>query len=62
MGLEGLGEEDKYLMENNFDDLETTSDERQAYWLLSVKAARDAFLIRRQRAQAALRRGHNNHG
>ena len=64
MGLEGLGEEDKYLMEINLDDLETTSGEHQAYcyWLLSVKAARDAFLIRRQRAQAALRRSQRNHG
>ena len=62
MGLEGLGEEDKYLMEINLEDLETTSGEHQAYWLLSVKAAREAFLIRRQRAQAALRRSQNNHG
>ena len=64
MGLEGLGGEDKYLMEINLDDLETTSGEHQAYWLLSVKAARDrdAFLIRRQRAQAALRRSQHNHG
>mmetsp|Transcript_22570 Transcript_22570/g.32245 ORF Transcript_22570/g.32245 Transcript_22570/m.32245 type:complete len:312 (-) Transcript_22570:282-1217(-) len=62
MGLEGLGEEDKYLMEINLEDLETTSGEHQAYWLLSVKAAREAFWIRRQRAQAALRRSQNNHG
>ncbi len=67
MGLEGIGEEDKYLMAINLDDLETYSGEHQAYWLLSVKAAREAFLIRRQRAQAALaalaalRRGQNNH-
>ncbi len=32
-------------MEINLDDLEleTTPCEHQAYWLLSVKAARDAF-------------------
>ncbi len=32
IGLEGLREEDKYLMEINLDDLETTSGEHQAYW------------------------------
>jgi len=52
MGLDGLSEEDRYLMEINLDDLETASGEYQAYWLISVKAARDAFLIRRQQAQA----------
>ena len=33
MGLKGVGEEDKYLIEINLDDLETTSGEHQAYWL-----------------------------
>ncbi len=59
MGSEGLGEEDKYLMEINLDDLETI---RQAYWLLSVRAVRDALLKRRQRAQVAPRRSQHNHG
>ena len=62
MGLDGLAEEDRYLMEINLDDLETTSGEYQAYWLLSVKAARDAFLIRRQQAQAERQRSQHNHG
>lgn len=62
MGLEGLAEEDKYLMEISLDDLETTSGEYQAYWLIAVKAARNAFSVRRQRAQAASRRSQNNHG
>ncbi len=35
IGLEELGGEDKYLMEINLDDLETTSGEHQAYWLPS---------------------------
>ena len=30
MGLDGLSEEDRYLMEINLDDLETTSGEYQA--------------------------------
>ena len=47
----------------NLGDLEKkTSGEAQAYWLLSVKAARRAFLIRGQRAQAALRRNYHSHG
>jgi len=60
MGLEGLAEEDRYLMEINLDDLETTSGEHQAYWLLAVKAARQASSLRRQ--QAARRRSQHNHG
>eukprot|EP00986_Skeletonema_menzelii_P010590 scaffold5215_cov202-Skeletonema_menzelii.AAC.2 len=43
-------------MEISLADLETTSGEYQAYWLIAVKAARNAFLVRRQRAQAASRR------
>ena len=31
IGLEGLGEEDKYLMVINLDDLETASGEHQAF-------------------------------
>ena len=53
MGLEGLAEEDKYLMEISLGDLETTSGDYQAYWLLAVKAARNAYSLRRQQAQAA---------
>ena len=33
-------------MEVNLDDLETTSGETQAYWLLAIKAARRAYLLR----------------
>ena len=62
MGLDGLEVEDKYLMKIggcrgivNLDDLEIkrTSAEHQASWLQSVEAARNAFLSRRQQAQAA---------
>jgi hypothetical protein len=41
LGGEGLAEEDLYLLEINLDDLETTSGELQAYWLLSIRAARE---------------------
>ena len=60
MGLDGLAEEDRYLLEINLEDLETTSGEHQAYWLLAVKAARQASSLLRQ--QAARRRSRHNHG
>ena len=37
----GLDEGDRYLLEINLDDLETTSGETQAYWLLAIIAARE---------------------
>eukprot|EP00986_Skeletonema_menzelii_P011915 scaffold6302_cov157-Skeletonema_menzelii.AAC.1 len=40
MGLEGLAEEDKYLMEISLADLETTSGEYQAYWLILLSKQR----------------------
>ena len=43
MGLDGLAEEDRYLMEINLDDLETTSGEYQAYWLLQLKQHETPF-------------------
>ena len=60
MGLEELADEDKYLTEISLDDLETISGEYQTCWLIAVKAARDAFSLRRQQAQS--RRSQNNHG
>ena len=40
LGEEGLTTEDHYLMEVNLEDLETTSRERQEYWLLTIRTAR----------------------
>ena len=39
MGEEGMAIEDKYLLEINLDDLETTSGTKQHYWLLAIRAA-----------------------
>ena len=39
-------EDDKYSLEINLEDLETTSRERQEYWLLSIKAAQEARILR----------------
>ena len=46
LGGEGLEDADKYLLEINLDDLETTSGDTQEYWLLSIIAAREARILR----------------
>ena len=45
LGLEGLEEEDRFLLECNFDTLTTTNGEQQEYWLLAIQAAREASRI-----------------
>ncbi len=51
MGAENLMEDDKYLLECNLLDLATTNGEQQEYWLLAIKAARKAGIIRQNEAQ-----------
>ena len=46
IGGSGLEEEDKFLLEINLEDLETTSGETQEYWLLAILAAREACILR----------------
>jgi hypothetical protein len=48
LGDAGLLEEDKYLVEVNLGDMETTSGEPQHYWLLAIQTARKAKLLREQ--------------
>jgi hypothetical protein len=48
LGMEDLLDEDQYLAEINLDDLESSSGERQEYWLLAIHAAREAGLLWRQ--------------
>jgi len=45
-GFDGLLEEDQFLGEVNLDDLESSSGERQEYWLVAVHVAREARLLR----------------
>ena len=45
LGDVGLLEEDKYLVEVNLGDMETTSAECQHYWLLAIKTAQKAKLL-----------------
>ena len=42
LGPEGLTEEDRFLLECNFDDLTSKSGKQQEYWLLAIQAAREA--------------------
>jgi hypothetical protein len=51
LGDTGLLEEDKYLVEVNLGDMETTSGECQRYWLLAIKTAWKAKLLREQQGQ-----------
>ena len=50
LGEEGLEDDDKFLLEINLDELDTSSGEDQAYWLLALKAARDARNVRLSKA------------
>jgi hypothetical protein len=49
LGEEGLAEEDKFLLECNFDELATTNGKQQKYWILAIQVAREAC---RRRATA----------
>ena len=52
LGKEGLITRDQYLLGVNLKDLETTSGEEQAYWLLQLQAAMRESVLR-QGAQMA---------
>ncbi len=46
LGSNGLKEEDRFLLECNFDTLTTTTREQQEYWLFAIQVAREASRIR----------------
>jgi hypothetical protein len=56
LGTEDLLDEDQYLAEINLDDLESSSGERQEYWLLAICAAQEASLLGRQQTSNNCRR------
>jgi hypothetical protein len=39
LGPEGLSEQDRFLLECNFDEMMSTTGKQQEYWLLAIKAA-----------------------
>ena len=51
LGTEGLMEEDCHLGECNLGDLEDTSGIKETYWLLAIKAAREAGRLEALRIQ-----------
>ena len=57
MGGDGLLEEDQWMLEVNLGDLENTSGEREAYWLLAIKTARVAATLPREHTNTAPQRG-----
>ena len=48
-------EEDRFLLECNFDELATTNGEQQEYWILAIQAAREACRLH------AMARGMSQH-
>ncbi len=65
IGMEGLIEEDQYLAEVDLVDLESTTGERQEYWLVAIRAARETSILQeqhmaRQRHRRPALRGHLN--
>jgi hypothetical protein len=51
LGSDGLLDEDCHLGECNLGDLEDTSGITETYWLLAIKAAREASRLEAQRTQ-----------
>ncbi len=45
IGVDGLDEQDWFLLECNFDELATTAGEHQEYRLLAIQAAREVSRI-----------------
>ena len=46
MGYNGLLQEDQYLAEVNLEDVETSSGGQQEYWLVTIRAVREAGALR----------------
>jgi hypothetical protein len=53
LGTAGLLEEDHWMMEVNLGDMESTTGEQEEYWLVAIKAAREAAMLTWQQANQA---------
>jgi hypothetical protein len=51
MDTAGLLEEDHWMMEVNLGDMETLSGEWEEYWLLAIRAAREAATLTRHQTR-----------
>jgi hypothetical protein len=56
MGMEGLMEEDQYLVEGNLEDLESTTGKRQENWLVAIHVAWEASILQGQHTTRQRRR------
>ena len=52
LGTQDLQDEDHFLLEVNLEDLESSSGERQEYWLVAIQAARRASTIARDDSES----------
>ncbi len=57
LGAEGLAEDDRFLLECNFDKLTTTNGEQQEYWILAIQAAKEACRLHAMARGRSQRRG-----
>ncbi len=48
LGEAGLLEEDNWMLEVNLSNLESTSGEQEQYWLVAIKANREAATLTQQ--------------
>ena len=53
LGPDDLDEEDRFLLEFNFDDIRSTTGEDQGYWLLGIQAPREVSHICRKASKEA---------
>ena len=49
--MNGLLQEDRYLLEIKHNELDTSNGEKEEYWLLAIQAARKACLLAREKVQ-----------
>ena len=52
LGGSGLDEQDRYLLENNLEDLKTSTGEYQYYWRIAIRAARADWILRRRQQES----------
>ncbi len=51
LGPTGLLAEDQWMLEVNLGDMESSLGEKEEYWLLAIRAAREAAALTSQRTQ-----------
>ena len=55
LGGAGLDEQDRYLLEINLKDLETSTGEDQYNWLIAIRAAKADRILRRWQQECVTR-------